>query len=81
MEPSHGNDAAADDQAPVPLADRVDQLEKTQAKLIRLLMDSGVLPDVVDEPVPASPGRTVTSDGGTLAAAGTLGTVFGLPGI
>ena len=62
------------------MADRVDQLEKTRVTLIPLLTERGVLPRVADEPVPTSPGRTVTSDGGTLATAGALGTAFGLPG-
>ena len=78
MEPRPGNDVAANDQTAVPLADRVDQLEKNQATLIRLLTERGVLPRVVEEPVPSASGLKITSDGATLACAtGAAGLALG----
>ena len=73
MEPRPGNDVAANDQTAVPLADRVDQLEKNQATLIRLLTERAVLPHVAEEPARVSPGTTVASDEAKLAAAGAIG--------
>ena len=54
---------------------------KRTTSLIRLLTERGVLPRVVEEPVPSAPGLKITSDGATLACAtGAAGLALGALG-
>lgn len=77
MNPNLGNDGAATGPDPLPLAGRVEQLENHLA-LVRLLTDRGVLPRVVEEPVPSAPRLKITSDSATLACAtGAAGLALG----